>query len=89
MEIKINGTPKEIAELTLELQDRLSTYEEVNSDVLAKNVMKGIKAIEAQHSKSDKADYASAQKAITEVAKKIHKCTVDEKGISYRTVNED
>lgn len=53
MEIKISGTPKEIADLALELQNRLNTYEEVNPAVLAQNVMKGINHLQNEHRKPE------------------------------------
>lgn len=42
MEIKINGTPKEIADLALELQNRLMAKEKFNPEFFAQNVSKGI-----------------------------------------------
>lgn len=56
MEIKINGTPKEIAELALELQGRQK--KNVQSDSLIQ--------------KQEKVDFSAAQKAITEASKKVH-----------------
>lgn len=72
MEIKINGTPKEIAELALELQVRLMLNLECDSHELAKQVIKGVRVIEAQSQKSDEVDFAAAQKAITDASKKVH-----------------
>lgn len=72
MEIKINGTPKEIADLALELQNRLMLNPECDSHEFAKQVMKGVRLVEAQSQKSEEVDFAAAQKRITEAAKKIY-----------------
>lgn len=73
MEIKISGNPKEIADLALELQNRHTVNLECDSREFAKQVMKGIRAMnEYESQNTDKVDFAAAQKIITEASKKIH-----------------
>ncbi len=57
MEIKISGTPKEIADLALELQNRRTVTLKCDSHELAKQVMKGIDHIRNQSKKSDEPDF--------------------------------
>lgn len=72
MDVKISGSPKEIADLALALQDRLTS--DLRSDFieLAKAVARGGRTTENQNCNSDKADFAAAQKIITESSKKVH-----------------
>lgn len=72
MEIKISGTPKEIADLVLELHDRLTSDLRGDLNELAKAVARGGKTTENQNCNSDKVDFAAAQKIITEASKKVH-----------------
>lgn len=72
MEIKIGGTPKEIAELALELQNRHTVNLERVSREFAKQAMKSIRAmIESESQNSNKVDFTAAQKAITNASKKV------------------
>lgn len=72
MEIKISGTQKELTDLALTLQNRQTVTFECDSRELAKQAVKGIRVMnESQSQNPDKADFAAAQKIITEASKKV------------------
>lgn len=71
MEIKINGTPKEIAELGSDLYGRATLDLRRDLNELAKEVARGVRANKTQSQNSDKVDFTAAQKAITNASKKV------------------
>lgn len=71
MEIKINGTPKEIAELGSDLYGRATLDLRRDLNELAKEVARGVRAAETQNQNSDKANFLTAQKIIADASKKV------------------
>lgn len=82
MEIKIKGTPKEIAELALKLQTRQKTKQKNTFDnhLAGNSVNCAIDEKGIHVRQQEKVDFATVQKAITEIAKKIR----DEKFLIVR-----